>query len=481
MQITMLRRSPAGCLALVAVAGMSPPVPAHAAAPAAWRTCRGDDIPPGMQCATTTVPVDWRRPAGPAITLNLARLPATTPARRIGTVLIVPGGPGEDGIPVLKESTTSFAALRRRFDVVAYDPRSGNAMRSILPPSCVRPGLKAVSAVRTRTRYRAQAGALDEAVRRCRADDTTGLVDHLDSLSVARDMDAVREFAGEEKLSLLGWSYGGVPATAYARLYPRRVRAMVLDGVVDHSGGPFALERSMLPPVDQSLTRFTAWCASDKACALHGRDVRGLWRRLVKAVSRRPVTVTSPGLGTITMDDTHLKMFGGTVTQPAAWPALAGALAKAAGGDFTWFGEQALHNSQAWTMPAFMAARCSDALGYQGYDELVRGRRHAMRISADFGGGSLWESLVCSGWKQPVANPPRPLPVAGLPPLLGLGSYTDFATTEALTRKIPGSVSVRYDGPGHVMYLAGHRCMTEHADRYLTDLTLPPAGSVCRS
>ncbi len=481
MQTTMLRRSLAVCLALAAAVGMSPQVPADAAAPAAWRTCEGDDVPSGMQCAGIEVPVDWRHPSGRKITLNLARFPATTPARRIGSVLIVPGGPGQDGIAVLKEFPASFAALRRRFDVVAYDPRTGDAMRSTLPPSCIRPGLKAVSAVRTRAQYRAQADALDEAVQRCRADDTAGLVDNLDSLSVARDMDAIRGFAGEEELSLLGWSYGGVPAAAYARLYPRRVRAMVLDGVVDHSGGPFAMERSMLAPMDAALARFAAWCAADKACALNGRDVPEIWRRLVRAVTRRPVTVGSPALGTITLDDTHLKMFGGAVTQPAAWPALADAVAKAAGGDFTWFGEQALHNSQAWTMPAFMAARCPDALAYQGYDELVRGRRYAERISADFGGGSGWESLVCSGWKQPIANPPRPLPAAGLPPVLGLGSYTDFASTEALTRKIPGSVSVRYDGPGHVMYLAGNRCMTEHADRYLVELTLPPAATVCRA
>lgn len=62
-------------------------------------------------------------------------------------------------------------------------------------------------------------------------------------ISVARDMDAVRELLGEEKLSLLGWSYGGVPAAAYARLYPQRIRAMVLDGTPDQTAGPFVLNR----------------------------------------------------------------------------------------------------------------------------------------------------------------------------------------------------------------------------------------------
>ncbi|MFC7641159.1 alpha/beta hydrolase [Streptosporangium lutulentum] len=80
-----------------------------------------------------------------------------------------------------------------------------------------------------------------------------------------------------------------------------------------------------------------------------------------------------------------------------------------------------------------------------------------------------------------MANPARPLPVKGLPPFLGVGSQTDFPWTDSLTRTIPGSASVLYDGPGHVMYLTGSSCVVEHADRYLTELKLPPAGTVCRA
>jgi hypothetical protein len=44
---------------------------------------------------------------------------------------------------------------------------------------------------------------------------------------------------------------------------------------------------------------------------------------------------------------------------------------------------------------------------------------------------------------------------------------------------IPGSVTVGYDGPGHVMYLSGKKCPIEHATRYLTTLRLPRPGTVC--
>ncbi|MER6173590.1 hypothetical protein [Streptosporangium sp. NPDC001681] len=76
-------------------------------------------------------------------------------------------------------------------------------------------------------------------------------------------------------------------------------------------------------------------------------------------------------------------------------------------------------------------------------------------------------------------NPPRPLP-AGLPSVLGLGGDRDFPVTELLVSRIPGSVAVRYDGPVHVVYLrAKDPCVTGYADRYLTRLTLAPAGTLC--
>jgi len=101
----------------------------------------------------------------------------------------------------------------------------------------------------------------------------------------------------------------------------------------------------------------------------------------------------------------------------------------------------------------------------------VAGREHAKRISPGFGGGATgWESLACAGWSRAAANLPRPLPAGGFPPALGIGGYSNYATTAALVRKIPGSVSVPYEGSGHVMYLAGNRCMTGHADRYLAEL-----------
>ena len=64
---------------------------------------------------------------------------------------------------------------------------------------------------------------------------TGPLLGHVDTLSVARDMEALRRALGDGKLNFLGLSYGAEIGTLYAELYPKRIRAMALDGILDHS------------------------------------------------------------------------------------------------------------------------------------------------------------------------------------------------------------------------------------------------------
>jgi len=63
-----------------------PPVPVLT-----WKACGPSN--PGKLCATATVPLDYDKPAGRTTEVALAKLPASEPARRIGTVFINPGGP----------------------------------------------------------------------------------------------------------------------------------------------------------------------------------------------------------------------------------------------------------------------------------------------------------------------------------------------------------------------------------------------------
>ncbi|HEY5336157.1 MAG TPA: hypothetical protein VIJ71_09070, partial [Mycobacteriales bacterium] len=126
-------QSGSGRPAVVQLPAPSPPVTASASvaagAPAgstlAWVPCGQG----GAQCATLTVPMDWshRDPAavGRTVPLALIRYPATGPAaERIGSLLVNPGGPGASGVEYVRDGLSSIpASIRRRFDIVGFDPR----------------------------------------------------------------------------------------------------------------------------------------------------------------------------------------------------------------------------------------------------------------------------------------------------------------------------------------------------------------------
>ncbi|WP_146615602.1 alpha/beta fold hydrolase [Nonomuraea aridisoli] len=448
-----------------------------------WRECEGAGVPAGMRCAAVEVPVDWAEPDGRKVTLELARLPATEPARRIGGVLGVPGGPGAKGIEDLKRAAGDLTELRRRFDLVAYNPRN-TVWLDRLPPSCLEPGTS-LDEPRDRGQFEALAARMAKAFRACRGDDRTGLFAHLDSLSVARDMDAVRRALGEERLSFMANSYGGVPMAAYARLFPHRVRAMYVDGVVNQTVGWPRQALLTLSRAERVFGRFTAWCSATPACALHGEDAGAVWRELTREADRRPIPVTSPEFGKGELTGSRLKSFGfaGFLGDPgpgnARWLAFADAVDRARRGDGSGFADVVLGNAAVWAMPGALAMTCGDERGYTGYEQLAEARQKARKVSANLAGVSF-DALGCTGWPLKVANPSRPLPVRGLPPVLGAGStWGDQALTESFTRMIPGSVTVGYDGPGHVMYLSGKQCPIRHAIRYLIDLRLPGPGTVC--
>lgn len=56
------------------------------------------------------------------------------------------------------------------------------------------------------------------------------------SESVARDAEAVRRHLKIEKLTVYGISYGTIPATMYASLFPEATRSLILEGVVFEGG-----------------------------------------------------------------------------------------------------------------------------------------------------------------------------------------------------------------------------------------------------
>ncbi|WP_246147626.1 alpha/beta fold hydrolase [Nonomuraea turkmeniaca] len=443
-----------------------------------WEPCTGADRPADMECASVEVPLDWAKPNGRTLTLRIARLPAT--GTRTGTVVSIPGGPGGSGIDDLTYYGKSFAHLRDRFDVVSLEPRNATTYGR-LPQRCFATG-PWLTRPDSRDEYARLGVTVRAKAQECRKLDPE-FFDHLDSASVARDIDAVRAVIGEERLSFIATSYGGVPAVAYARLFPARVRAMYLDGAVNQLRDAATEARVRYRTYETQFGRFVAWCGSSGAC---GEDVEGRWRRLVDAADRAPIPVAGERVAYSGFDlqvaaMPHLVGPGPAPEYPR-WRQLAQAIARAEEGDAGGFAAYVKAGVGSLKPPSFVgmnATMCADGLRFRDHREYRAVRALGEQVSPNLDGMGLWHRLGCTGWPAPVTNPAARLP-AGLPPFLGAGTWTDYDDTADLVRRVPGSATVRYDGHGHGLYLTGNGCVIAHANAYLTDLRLPPPGTTCR-
>ena len=131
------------------------------------------------------------------------------PGRRVGALLINPGGPGASGVVLLKQVGTLFPAeIRERFDIVGFDPRGVGASTPITCDNKLNNNgaLDFPTSPAQFRRLVAYNRQLGESCLR----DTGSLFYHVDTVSAARDMEAIRAALGEGKLNYLGFSYGSM-------------------------------------------------------------------------------------------------------------------------------------------------------------------------------------------------------------------------------------------------------------------------------
>jgi pimeloyl-ACP methyl ester carboxylesterase len=113
------------------------------------------------------------------------------------------------------------------------------------------------------------------------------------------DLEAVRKALGVETWSIAGFSFGTRLAQAYARKYPRRVKSVILDGVV-----PFDAELTadLAPAMERSLDFVVRRCARDSACGKRYPDTQRALVRLSRQLDSAsvPVSVTDSTGRTLT-------------------------------------------------------------------------------------------------------------------------------------------------------------------------------------
>jgi pimeloyl-ACP methyl ester carboxylesterase len=438
-----------------------------------WAPC---PTAPAVQCGTLQVPVDWSKPHGPRVPLTVARRPADNPATRVGTVFYNPGGPGDGAAHYVIGAENYFSAtLRARFDIVGLDPRgTGN---SVQPRCGVNPFTPETTLFpRTEQQFEQLRRHNREVGLSC-LQQTGPLLRHMDTVTVARDHEALRSALGVERVNWLGISYGTQVAANYAELFGRHVRAMVLDAALDHSQTEGAQVAEEIMSEESSFNRFARWCDTAPTCALRGQDVASVFDRLVADADAHPIPVEG-ALRAVTGEDIRMGTIGFlTFKEPSiygpdvSWAGLSRALAAARAGDAVSFaaGPSADVPQQGYFNRLGIA--CGDYVPQiDSWAEMRQRMQLGRQLAPHLQGASeTWRVNLCIDWPVPAANPPRTLDVRGVPSLMVHAvhdSSDPYIWAHILNAQIQGGDLLTRTGDGHTSYYTSP-CARAAIDDYL--------------
>ena len=486
-----------GCSSVVtgkAVLAVPPP-----GTPIKWSSCPPTNqdgtlpIPKQAQCAMLSVPVDYAKPDGDVAQLALIRFKAT--ADRIGSLVINPGGPGESGVDAAVSLLDTIPAdVRAHFDLVGFDPRGVGLSRPALWCNSDADNDR----LRTDPQVDYSPAGVDHIesetkafVQRCVDKMGKEFLANIGTVSVAKDLDAIRQAVGDDKLTYLGYSYGTRIGSAYAEQFPDKVRAMILDGAVDPNADPIQADIDQAAAFQTAFNNYAADCASKPDCPL-GTDpakATAVFHSIIDPLVQKPAHTTDPrGLS-------YGDALVGTILPlytPNLWSKLTEGLTDLKNGN----GDLMLKLADLYmgrdpdghynnSTDSRVAVNCVDEPPVTDRSKAVDEDRRARIASPFMSYGEFTGHAplsTCAFWPVPPTSTPHEMSLKGLPPTLVVSTTHDPATPYQagveLAKELGGSL-LTFDGTQHTVVFQGNQCVDTYAANYLIDLAVPPAGAKC--
>lgn len=470
-----------------------------------WQAC--GEFFPGLECASATVPLDYDRPRGEQIQIALARVPASDQANKIGSVFLNPGGPGASGIDLALFGFGQALGelLDGRFDVIGFDPRgvaaseplycfdNADESNAFFPADLpIFPYLE--------NDERAYFEAYRAIGPRC-ASRSPRILAHMSTADVARDLDLLRRAVGDSKLTYLGFSYGSYIGMTYANLFPNKVRALVIDGVLDprlwSSGWQIATDRIA---AGEELEEFLRLCdeAREQCPFWVSGGASARYEALANALRAQPVDLG----GFLYSYDYLVADSSSALYSPEFWGGAGGyadlfdliadaALAEPGAAAKAFATRQAILKRIAAAQPrrtdyandydAYLGNLCADIefpRSYLAYSAIGRYAEEGSSIGAMW----WWGNAACAQWRTAPDRYVGPWSTRTSNPVLVVGNHFDGVTSYAgavgSSRLLRNSRLLSYAGWGHTAF-GRSQCVTDYVLDYLRDGSLPPQGTVC--
>ena len=484
----------------------------------------------GFQCAKVTVPLDYSQPGGQTIEIAMKKHLATGSTRQ-GTLFVNPGGPGYSGVEMVENNETEFSpTLNQAYDIVGFDPRGVGASTPItcddgagqqpakaaqggMGVNDLQPGsLVADVAGDDPTPFRdAENPAADGGVEanvafptlieeiskdfkqeeaNCAAHTKpAGLLDHVDTVSVARDLDILRALSGDQKLNYLGFSYGTYLGAHYAELFPANTGRMVLDGALDPSLSLSEHIRGQARGFERALRNYVTWCQSGQNCPFSGDADAGVKQigDIFNSADQSPVP-SSDANRPVTGADMKQVVSVMLYSTETSWSVLNEAFGQVVNqkdaSAFRSIADQ-LDAQPPVNTGANIAINCRD---YQVEGDMATWKAQSealQKISPRFASTFDGAELGCQAWGHTGTQPSKKLHAKGAAPILVIGTTGDPATpyedAVSLADQLDSGQLLTWEGNGHTAYASSGRgpCVIKAVDTYLLSGTMPKKGLTC--
>jgi pimeloyl-ACP methyl ester carboxylesterase len=467
-----------------------------------WESCEK-----GYRCAAVNAPLDWEHPDR---SISLALIEHRATGKRLGSLLVNPGGPGESGVNLVGGDVDDAVtpAVARHYDVIGFDPR-GVGYSTAVKCGGAR-GLDGLlystvpGAIGSKSWIAGQLAKSRAFAKACEHG-TGALLAHVDTVTAARDLDLLRAVLGDKKLNYLGYSYGAYLGTVYAGLYPKNVGRMVFDGPENPWSGGGSVNGSGADDatVDQAaafegdLNTFLARCLrGDKAATGKGTcPFTGSLTDAQAAVSAMLAAAASHPLHGRDGRELNAATLATAIDQPlydpSTWPDLASALTKVgksdASGAFELADEYNERGSDGKYDDNFNEASFAiNCLEYgPSYDLKFDAREltELRKAAPILGAYEAYGDLECAGWPYGPTTFPEPIHAPGAAPILLVATTGDpatpYAAAKELGRQLDSGHLVTFHGEGHTAYDLGHACVDHAVDEFLDDGIVPKADPQC--
>jgi pimeloyl-ACP methyl ester carboxylesterase len=440
------------------------------------------DFHPQVEVATLEVPLSYTDPEGEQITLAISRVRCGDPAKRRGILVTLNGGPaGNWGGGIKLPLRFAYTPLAQYYDIIGMDPR-GTGLSTPLwredprptAPFNTRPGDEDFAAIT------ADVKALYEACERIGGP----LREQITSANLARDIDAVREALGEEKLTYVGYGDPTYNGAVYGTMFGDRVDRMVLDSSRNPDVGWRGQFHSQVPAVYENVDAWAEWVGERHIRFGLGTTKAAVLTATEEAAFRTYTPAFDVGIGTGTR---HRPLWAVTADLVAQ---LRNPSGEAEAGDAQ-AAVQKLASLDAWApgepqervQSVTEAATCEDEwpTDLEGYYSDMR----VAREKYPYGYGVLrYQPQVGTFWTDRKMEAPPEIKREGFEPGIvvhGIGNtMLRHAGGEAMAKRLGFSlISVTDEGHNEIFAVRGNKEVDDYVYRYLIDGVLPPERVTC--